>query len=57
MNNLTYGRFMIMEWVTRRYFSMNEKVITLDVIQDSVFKSNESTEVQIPRLNSHTIQL
>ena len=41
VNYLTYGLFMIMEEVTRQYFSTSERATTVNVIRDSLLKSND----------------
>ena len=41
VNDLTYGLFMIMEEVTRQYFSTSERATTVNVIRDSLLKSND----------------
>ena len=39
--DLTYGLFMIMEKVTRQYFITSERATTVNVIRDSLLKSND----------------
>ena len=41
VNDLTYGLFMIMEEVIRQYFSTSERATTVNVIRDSLLKSND----------------